>query len=504
MSDDYKIFSLQTDITGTRISDIILRVNYNFASSGSAANSFEAKLTLEDKIFELVGIINTKEMAFSLNFKTPYNDLEEMSLSGQFGSTTLKTVYSLKQGRLKRDVSLQYSSVDDDGFHLELIAPTTRIKRMSLRRGSDMSSHSFSFEAESHDIVVGVIYDLEQFQSFGNLKINVVYPEWDWRYLISVDYDIPQSSLSEGVNGKFLLKNNNNEIFSAKLSRTVGSTFMELKTPISGWTFIKLNMVSDWKSVAEIYFQRELRITNIHLEQHGLYNYNIFFQTPFSGYENIAINSRQTQEKIIIQIKNASVLISEISVMVHIDDIAKVMGRLEVRWDAAEDIFIQIKTSFNGVTLRFSADTSFEQVKNIRLEMTIEKNGITRKSKGRLDFNEYFFQYQSLLVWTDSEIESNSVTTTNFPFLGFNMSQTDVKLQHTQDDSDRFQLNIETETDGVLIFKTISTLTVSLNSNQISLVYSGEFPISQGKIDSKLLIQRNWQTKERRHLEENI
>ena len=116
---------------------------------------------------------------------------------------------------------------------------------------------------------------------------------------------------------------------------------------------------------------------------------------------------------------------------------------------------------------------------------------------------EYFIEYQSQLLWTDSEIESNSVTTTNFPFLGFNMSRTDVKLQHTQDDSDRFQLNIETETDGVLIFKTISTLTVSLNSNQISLVYSGEFPISQGKIDSKLLIKRNWQTKERRHLEEN-
>ena len=499
MSGDYKIFSLQTDITGTQISDINLRVNYNFVSSASTANYFEAKLSFEDKIFEAVAIINIKEKAFSMNLKTPYNDMEEMSLSGQFGSTTLKTVYSLKQGRLKRDVSVQYSSIDNDGFYLEILAPTTRMKRMSLRRGSDLSSHSFSFEAESHDIAVGVIYQLEQFTSFGDLKINVVYPERDWRYLISANYEIPQSSLSEGINGKFLLKNNDNEIFSAKLSRTVGSTFMELKTPISGWTFIKLNMVSDWKSVAEIYFQRELRITNIHLEQHGLYNYDIFFQTPFSGYENIAIKSRQSQEKIIIQIKNDSVLISEISVMVHIDDISKVMGRLEVRWDAADGIFIQIKTNFNGVTFKFSADTSFDQVKHIGLEISIQKNGITRKSKGRLDFNEYFLEYQSLFVWTDSEIESKSVTKTNFPFLGFNVSQTDVKLQHTQDDSDRFQLNLETETDGVLIFKTISTLTVILNSNQISLVYSGQFPISQGKIDSKLSIKRNWQTKGRNH-----
>ena len=42
MSDDYKIFSLQTDITGRKISDIILRVNYNFA--GSAANYFYLNL----------------------------------------------------------------------------------------------------------------------------------------------------------------------------------------------------------------------------------------------------------------------------------------------------------------------------------------------------------------------------------------------------------------------------------------------------------------------------
>ena len=494
MTEDYKIFSLQTDITGRKISDIILRVNYNFTGSGSSENHFEAKLTLEDKMFQLVATINIKEMAFYLNLKTPYPDMEEMSLSGQFGSTTLKTVYSLKQGRLKRDVSLQYSSIDD-GFHLEVITPTTRIKRMSLRRGSDMGSHSFTFEAEGHDIAVGVIYQLEQFNSFGNVKIYVDYPEREWQYLISLSYDIPQSSLSEGINGKFLLMNNDSEIFSAKLSRTVGSTLMELKTPISGWTFIKLNMVSDWKSVAEIYFQRELRITNIHLEQHGLYNYNIFFQTPFNGYENIAINSRQSQEKIIIQIKNASVLISEISVMVHIDDISKVMGRLEVRWDAAQDIFIQIKTSFNGVSLIFSVDTSFDQVRKILLEITIKKTGITRNSIGRLDFNDYFLEYKSQLLWTDSEIESNSVTKTNFPFLGFNVSQTDVKLQYTQDVSDTIQLNIETETDGVLIFKTISSLTVSLNSNQILLVYSGEFPITQGKIDSKLFIKRNWQTK---------
>ena len=401
MSDDHKRFSLDTDITGTEMFDVTLQIDYILGRP----NHFKAKLTFDDKMYEVVAIVNIEEKAFSVDLKAP--NMEQISLSGQFGSTTFKTLYSLKHGRYKRDLSLQYSSIGD-GFHLEFLTPVTRIKRMSLTRGSD--SRSFSFEVDgSEDFAIGVQYDLANYSRVGDVRLSVRYPERAWQYLISLNYDIPQS-LSAGLNGKFLLKSNHSEILSAKLSRTVGSTFLELSTPFQGWRRLQLNVNSDWKSVAEIRFQRDSRMTHIHLEQHGLYDYNIFFKTPFKGYENIAINSRKSQEKILIQIKNANVLISEISVMVHIDDISRAMGNLEVRWDAAQNIFIHIKTSFNGVRLTFSADTSFEQVKNILLEISIQKSGIQRKTKGKFNFNEFFLEYESLLLWSDTEIESNALT----------------------------------------------------------------------------------------------
>ena len=320
MSDEQERFSLDTDMTGRDISEVVLSLSYTLGRP----NYFKAKLLYDHKVvLQLAAVVDAEERAFSIDINTPY--MEEMSLSGQFGSTTLKTLYSLKQGRVRRDVSVEYSRTDD-GFHLEFVTPVTRVKRLALQRRSD--SGSFSFEVEgSYDIAIGFKYDLSNLTRFGNLKLNVRYPENDWQYLISLNYDIPHN-LSSGINGKFLLENNNREILSAKLSRTVGSTFFELRTPFAGWHEIQLNIYSDWKSVAEIRFQRDSRITNIHLEQHGLYHYSIFFQTPFKGYENIAINSRKSEEKILIQIKNSNVLISEISVMVHIDDISKAKGRV--------------------------------------------------------------------------------------------------------------------------------------------------------------------------------
>ena len=318
MSENHERFSLDTDITGRDISKVVLSMSYILGKP----SYFNATLSYDDKGFLLLAIVDSDERAFSIDIKTPYFD--DVSFSGQFGSTTLRTLYSLKQGRVKRDVSVEYSKADD-GFYLEFVTPLTRMKRLSLQRRSDTGSFSFEVDG-SYNIAVGFQYDLANFTRLGNLKLNVHYPEYDWQYHLHLIYDIPHN-LSSGINGKFLLENNNREILSAKLSRTVGSTFCELRTPFVGWREVKLNIYSDWKSVAEIRFQRESRLTNIHLEQHGLYHYSIFFQTPFKGYENIAINSRKTEEKILIQIKNANVLISEISVMVHIDDLAKAKER---------------------------------------------------------------------------------------------------------------------------------------------------------------------------------
>lgn len=79
--------------------------------------------------------------------------------------------------------------------------------------------------------------------------------------------------------------------------------------------------------------------------------------------------------------------------------------------------------------------------------------------------------------------------------LGFNVSQTHFKLQYAQHGANTFKLTMETKTDGVINFQTVSILRLTLKSDEVNILYSGEFPIHQGKIESKLFIKKNLQTK---------
>ena len=67
----------------------------------------------------------------------------------------------------------------------------------------------------------------------------------------------------------------------------VGKTAIEVKTPFEGWKEISLQMLSDWKITVDLIFKRESRLSKIYLEQHGLYDYNISVETPYSGYEKV-------------------------------------------------------------------------------------------------------------------------------------------------------------------------------------------------------------------------
>ena len=78
MSDDHKRFSLDTDITGTEMFDVTLQIDYILGRP----NHFKAKLTFDDKMYEVVAIVNIEEKAFSVDLKAP--NMEQISLSGQF------------------------------------------------------------------------------------------------------------------------------------------------------------------------------------------------------------------------------------------------------------------------------------------------------------------------------------------------------------------------------------------------------------------------------------
>ena len=119
------------------------------------------------------------------------------------------------------------------------------------------------------------------------------YARYEANYTVTLVYEVPDEDLSKGLHAKFTCLNNGKNWFSGKILRLVGSTNIEIKTPIQGWKILKLNMESDWKTRADIQFLREARKTLIHLEQHGIYDYNITFITPFEGYRNIQITSKK-------------------------------------------------------------------------------------------------------------------------------------------------------------------------------------------------------------------
>ena len=489
MSADYKNFKMRTTIEGQGLSNIFINFSYILGTP----NKFNFMLKYEEQKMEILAIIYTPEIAFSILFMTPFESFEEFTISGQFGATALKSMYTFKNYRVRRSMSFEYEK-DGEDFQFSLSVPHIRIKRFSIR--NIPSEKLFSFELhDDNDFALGAIYDFNMLNSSGSLLLKVQHPTREVDYAFHLSYDIPDMIISNGINAKIFLKQSNLDLFTGKISRTLGRTFIEATTPFKGWNYIKLEMHSDWQTTADIHFQRDLRITNIHLEQHGTYDYNIIFKTPFQGYENIQIKSQKLEDTITIKMKNNDLLLSEISLRVQLTDVSKAMGKIEVKWDAANDIFVHINASFDGIKAILSVSTSFEQVKTILIEIAIQKNGFDRKTKAIFKVNDRYIQYESHISWTNEEIKSHSRVKTNIDKFGFRESQTVLKLEYSKDMSSFFKLFMETTTDDTVTFNTNSTLKINFKGAEIKVFYNGEFPVLKAKVDAFLHVDSKLQTR---------
>ena len=58
--------------------------------------------------------------------------------------------------------------------------------------------------------------------------------------------------------------------------------------------------------------------------------------------------------------------------------------------------------------------------------------------------------------------------------LGLNVSQTHFKLQYAQHGANTFKLTMETKTDGVINFQTVSILRLTLKSDEVNILYNKE------------------------------
>ena len=479
-----KNFKMDTIIEGLGIPTIIQKLSCTVGTP----NKIDFSLQVGDQLLlEILALIFTPEYAYSIVFKTPVEDYEEFTISGQFGSTSLKSIYSFKNHRMKRSVKMEYDH-GDGGFVFDADMPFMKFKRFAF------NNKEFVLD-QGREFSIKLQYNASAARSSGDYSINLQYARYQANYTVTLIYEIPDEDLSKGLSAKFACLNMGEKWFSGKILRMVGTTNIEIKTPIEGWRNIKLNMESDWKTKADITFLRESRRTLIHLEQHGIYDYNITFVTPFEGYENIQITSQKEKENIVIRIMNGDAFISQISLKIEIHDILQGKGSVQIKWDAANNIFVHINTSFDGVKALISIETSFVQVKNALIEIAIQKVGSNRRTKAVFKINEEFLTYESEYNWSNELLQSRSKTMTNFPFLGFKKSETDLKLEYSKDLKSFYKLSVETTTDKVVTFKTQSTLQLKLNGAEINLLYDGTFPLNSGKINALLHIDSKLKTK---------
>ena len=152
---------------------------------------------------------------------------------------------------------------------------------------SDKSA-TFSFESEGHqDFSFGIKYDLKAYLTSGDIVAVFKFPYIGADYKVILAYDKIDGILENGLNAKFSFYEHENIKFAGKISRTPEKPIIEVRTPFEGWKEVNLQMFSDWKTKVDIIFKRESKLTKIHLEQHGLYDYKISFETPYVSYEKL-------------------------------------------------------------------------------------------------------------------------------------------------------------------------------------------------------------------------
>ena len=252
-----QIFKIDTIIEGLYIPTIIQKLSCTLGTP----KKIDFSLKIGDKLYKIFALIFTQEYAYSITFKTPIEDYEEFTLSGQFGSTALKSIYSFKNHRMKRSVNMEYDH-SDHGFVFAADMPYLKFKRFALK--FDRSTKEFVLD-HGRDFSIKIQYNASAVRSSGDFSVNIQYSRYMANYTVSLVYEIPEENLAKGLSAKFSCLNNGEKWFSGRILRTVGSTSIEIKTPINGWKDLKLNMESDWKTMADITFLRESRKTLIHL-----------------------------------------------------------------------------------------------------------------------------------------------------------------------------------------------------------------------------------------------
>ena len=435
--------------------------------------------------------ISIPEKAFKIKIISPYDDIE---VAGQFGSTEFNATYSVGTPRKKREVLIAYKNYNDS-MQIQLQAPISDWKGVKFAAGYQADAKVANFNFESHgdtnDFAFGLQYDFSHYQTAGNLFGKLVFPFLNIDYSGKIEYDDVDGNIGNGFNGKFYFEKSGTTFITGKILRKPGRTDVSVTTPIEGWHAVDLTLVSDWASVITLELKRDGRLSRINVEQENNNSFKLNILTPYPGYEKLDASLEIPSNKpILIEIIKNKEVMTRIIVDVLVDHLTA------IRWEAPNKTFIDIKISFeksNEKSLKIK--TSFEKLKYFQIFIANETIGGTKNTEVKAELNEMFYHYKATTSLSNKHIDSRSITETNIPYLRYKKEETEINLAYSLTMDTPITLKFKSIHDGVTTFDVFSSILVNMQNGELEMIYQGDFPLHSGKIDAKLNIRSDFETK---------
>ena len=444
------------------------------------------------------------EKAFFMKVKTPGN---EFNIAGQFGTTEFKAAVSSGIGRQKREASLDYK-LTKDAVQISFISPLGQWKGIKFLAEYQADAKAASFNIERHgnntDFAFGIKYNFTNIFSSGHLHGKIFHPQIAIDYDGQLNYDSITQNIRNGFNGTISLNRNGIEYLTGNVLRNPGKTEIKLSTPVSGWNNIIISIESDWLSFVTLVLQRNHSLSKLHIEKEDLpsMGFMVKIRTPYEGYENIIAKVHVPVGDVsVIEILKNDLMVTRISLDIFYEPNPGI-GYMKVNWDAPNNTYINFDLRFDSNKVKLDKNlkgqlklsSSFEKLHDFVLSVDHSSKSNIDFTKMKFKFNDYFINYESETEWLNSKISSLSKSETNIPLLKFNQSETEMVITYSRNLDAPFTLKFKTIHDGEVVFDVFSSILIDIGLGELEMLYQGNFPLHQGKVDAMLILKSDLST----------
>ena len=489
-SDDYGIGDLRASLEFPNYSHE--NMNWNMTYDMSNSVNMKASFAKRKNEYFLTVTEDTIRNVLIINFKTSYGDFE---INGIFGTKEFTTYLSRGKSRQKRSIGMTFNG-DDDNFNLSFATPFENFSGFDIksRYHSDARVLAFSFHNYGKNrFGVGLDYNITDFPNSGLMAGEILIESLGIDYDGRVQYRVNESE-SSSIGGIFFLKEGKQVLISGRLSRILGKSQLQIETPIDGWKNVSLSLESDWINKISLGLERDEIISRICIKKLNTTGFSVDIVSPYLGSEHIQtlVMIPRDQPKHIEILKNGQMLIKlELDFKLNL---AQVTGFFTAKLEAINDTYVILSLDIESSLTKLQIKTSYPKLKSGKLEIFREMLDERQKNNIKIHINDYFVHYNTSTLWTHSFIDSISYTMNNIPALSFNTSETRTKITFSKAFDAPFTLKFISIADGVKTFDVFSSIIVNFKNSGIELLYRGDFPLHNGKINAKLLFKQNQNT----------